>query len=318
MAHMGQGGLLAPSGPDSPPLPVAAGAPALVQSGLQAWLRVSLPQALTWPSTVSLPHFWLPDLSVTLPNLQELNLVPSPSRTRIASLHSQQAPQLAGLPPGQLPDPCPLSRVWLDAAAWPPCLTSLSLQHSSLGRLEAPLTSGLTQLQRLELQGCELVAVAAQVSQLQGLTQLSLRGNQLTGLPQEVAALSLLRNLDLGCNMLADLPPALPRALTCLLLDHNQLKQLPQAVMSLVSLQHLSLSSNWLEGLGHSFALLCDLTHLTRLDLANVSTRKQPLVISTMVLQLQQLRELDVSNNAACEVCCDLSQLPALKALNQQ
>ncbi|GFH32579.1 hypothetical protein HaLaN_31820, partial [Haematococcus lacustris] len=71
----------------------------------------------------------------------------------------------------------------------------------------------------------------------------------------------------------------------------------------LVSLQHLSLSSNWLEGLGHSFALLCDLTHLTRLNLANISTRKQPLVISTMVLQLQQLRELDVSNNAACEEC---------------
>lgn len=152
---------------------------------------------------------------------------------------------------------------------------SLDLSQHHLGTLP-PEVATMTSLVKLDLTGCELTALPDALTNLQSLEELSLVRNALTDLPAELrrlAKLPKLRVLRLGDNRLVALPAeiGLLSSLVELQLQHNRLTTLPAALFSLRSLEVLQLGSA-LDG-------------------------NQLAVIPDAVVELPQLRTLDLRNN---------------------
>ncbi|GIL88583.1 hypothetical protein Vretimale_19082 [Volvox reticuliferus] len=147
----------------------------------------------------------------------------------------------------------------------------LSSQVSTV-QLRARLTSlplenlaSFVNLSRLDIEGCSLAQLPADISLLKNLKVLLAPRNKLTQVPAEIGRLSRsLVQLDLGTNKLTEVPAQLCEltALQILNLMANELEHLPEGIGNLRSLRLLGLKSNKLTELPSSVSKLTSLVEL--------------------------------------------------------
>ncbi|ETV77396.1 hypothetical protein H257_08819 [Aphanomyces astaci] len=159
-------------------------------------------------------------------------------------------------------------------------------------------------LVKLDLSYNDLVAVPADVEQLQALTWLKLKQNQLTDIPPQLASLTSLVYLDLSNNKLHEASSFLGSLVRLreLSLSANVLTSLPDTLGLLVHLETLALHDNQLVCIPSSIA------HLTKLR--SVSVQQNLLETLPPLSSLVLLETLDVSKNK-------LAAMPALDALRR-
>ncbi|XP_057990225.1 disease resistance protein RPV1-like isoform X2 [Hevea brasiliensis] len=216
-------------------------------------------------------------------------------------------------------------------------LQILDLSHS-VHLAKTPNFSGITNLERLILEGCRrLVEVHQSIGHLKRLVSLNLEGcKNLNNLPESICYMKSLETLNIaGCSRLGRLPEHLGNmeALTELLAERTAIKQLPSSIGHLKNLTELSMgglkdgirsiswfpqfSSRLLSKSSKSIAFLppsfAGLSSLTRLVLADFGLSED--AVSIDLGRLYSLVDLDLRGNNFSNLPFGISRLPKLKTL---
>jgi internalin A len=143
--------------------------------------------------------------------------------------------------------------------------------------------SGLTGLETLGLPANSLSDLPISLKELHNLLKLSLSNNQFTALPEFIPTLQNLRTLDLRKNPLTNLPLDLInlRNLLHLVLDNCGFEQIPDVIYEMTSLGSVSFHN----------------THLLGYERYEPKFRNQIKEVSSKILQLTNLKKLNVSEN---------------------
>ncbi|GLC44711.1 hypothetical protein PLESTB_000972000 [Pleodorina starrii] len=171
--------------------------------------------------------------------------------------------------------------------------------------------ANLSNLVRLDVEGCSLMQLPSEISLLKNLQVLLAPRNKLTQVPPEIGRLSRsLTQLDLGNNMLTEVPAQLCQLteLRTLNLMANQLVRLPEELGNLVNLRLLGLKSNKLTELPDSMSRL---TNLVELFITNNQLAELPEGMS----RCSSLVKLQASFNAFTSLPPCLLHLPHLELL---
>ncbi|EFJ52843.1 hypothetical protein VOLCADRAFT_86211 [Volvox carteri f. nagariensis] len=169
----------------------------------------------------------------------------------------------------------------------------------------------LSNLVRLDIEGCNLAQLPAEISLLKNLQVLLAPRNKLTHVPPEIGRLShSLVQLDLGSNKLTEVPGELFQltGLHTLNLMCNELAALPAGLGDLRKLRLLGLKSNKLTSLPASIS---QLTNLVELFLTNNRLTDLPDGMS----QCTSLVKLQASFNSFTSLPACLLRLPLLELL---
>ncbi|GIL63161.1 hypothetical protein Vafri_17275 [Volvox africanus] len=180
-------------------------------------------------------------------------------------------------------------------------LTSLPLEH----------LASFVNLSCLDIEGCRLDQLPAEISLLKNLKVLLAPRNKLTRIPTEIGRLSRsLIQLDLGTNKLTEVPAQLCEltALQTLNLMANELEHLPESIGNLRNLRLLGLKSNKLTELPSSVSKL---TSLVELFITNNRLTDLPEGMS----RCTSLVKLQASFNAFTALPACLLHLPNLELL---
>ncbi|GLI66354.1 hypothetical protein VaNZ11_010126 [Volvox africanus] len=180
-------------------------------------------------------------------------------------------------------------------------LTSLPLEH----------LASFANLSCLDIEGCNLAQLPAEISLLKNLKVLLASRNKLTQIPMEIGRLSRsLIQLDLGTNKLTEVPVQLCEltALQILNLMANELEHLPESIGNLHNLRLLGLKSNKLTELPSSVSKL---TSLVELFITNNRLTGLPEGMS----RCTSLVKIQASFNAFTALPACLLHLPKLELL---
>ena len=153
----------------------------------------------------------------------------------------------------------------------------------------------------LDLSGCQLTAVPAELGQLTNLRRLKLSFNRLSELPASFGQLTNLQVLDVSYNELTLRPVELGQMTNLEVLDlyHNQLTALPPELGGLAQLAGL-----W-PGHNHLTAVPPELGRLTNLNVLHLSYN-QLTVLPAELSRLARLVELDLEGNPLAEPLASL------------
>jgi len=204
-------------------------------------------------------------------------------------------------------------------------LQSLSLLDNSLRSLPVEIGQ-LTHLQSLDLSGNSLTSLPVEIGQLTHLQSLDLSGNSLTSLPAEIGQLTHLQSLDLRDNSLNTLPLEFGQllGLTKFDISGNSLSHFPESIIKLKELQELGLAANQITSLPKEIG---ELTKLGKLSLGRQSLmlNQHQRIYShgnylsnfpPELIQLENLRSLDLSSNSLSALPAGIKQLSKLKKLD--
>lgn len=151
------------------------------------------------------------------------------------------------------------------------------------------------------------------ILQLSNLKYLQLRSTEnITEIPTEISNLSKLEYLDLDNNKIEKISDEISKStsLKTLILSRNNLTFIPNSISKLVNLEKLNLSSNKITNISSH------ITKLIKLKYLNLANNKQSQQISSEILKLEKLEELDLYGNQLKSIPISLFQLNNLKILD--
>jgi len=170
------------------------------------------------------------------------------------------------------------------------CLTFLSLKDNRLGTLPEGFGKGFLKLEKLELQGNNLLSLPCSIGDLKELQILYLQHNALTELPDSIGHLLSLKDLHVNNNRLEQLPDSLGHLLNLenLYLQCNRVKSLPDSFQYLQSIKEIWLHQNDLKKIQVSFPI-----SLTVLKVHNNQIEE----ICSSIASASELEYLDLGGN---------------------
>lgn len=123
-------------------------------------------------------------------------------------------------------------------------LKFLDISYNKLMRFKPNFVSD--SIQRLDLEGNRLRAIAPEIADLHQLSRINLNQNRIDMIPRELFDLQHLLELKLEYNLIADIPEDIQKlkGLEMLDLGFNQLQMLPDGLRNLQQLKWLGLSGN--------------------------------------------------------------------------
>ncbi|KAI8376468.1 uncharacterized protein BYT42DRAFT_574721 [Radiomyces spectabilis] len=220
-------------------------------------------------------------------------------------------------------------------------LTVLQLPYNHFEEVPSCVTK-MKSLRELDLSHNRLTQVPVELAQIDRLEILELGNNQIKELPRELTELGMLRKLNVQHNQLTSFPKIEHatewQKLEELVISQNRLRVLFPASISLLSLQRLDAQHNQISDLMSDQEMSVQLPMLEELLLShNRLSSVSPGVLASApklqtlalawntlaeipdsILQLEQLKRLDVSNNEIRSLSPDLSNLSQLMTFNYE
>ncbi len=168
----------------------------------------------------------------------------------------------------------------------------------------------LTDVQELDLNGCDLAEIPDELGRMQCLEALHLQGNHLDSIPDAIGELRDLQFLDLSHNRLRELPGGLSRlgSLQRLYLVGNRFEALPRPVRAHWALRILDVSNNFLGAIPY---WIRELEYLEVLEANDNSLEELPHQIGW----LPDLRTLQLNRNRIAHLPREIGLLSRLEDL---
>ncbi|XP_076111293.1 leucine-rich repeat serine/threonine-protein kinase 2-like isoform X1 [Mytilus galloprovincialis] len=206
------------------------------------------------------------------------------------------------------------------------CLQKISMSYNKLQTLPEELFKNLPTLKQFEAKSNKITKIPMSLLESNSLKHLDLSDNKIheIGLGDEMWRNENLKFLDLSSNIITEIPKLFCQrvpALTHFFLNCNEIRELPKEPLELPGLKVLELSCNYIKSVPEEFlhgsskleildlenneieslpkqGITSMLPKLIRLKLKkNKLTEKEPLYIPKFILDLQNLRKLDLSDN---------------------
>uniref|UniRef100_H2YRR4 PIF1/LRR1 pleckstrin homology domain-containing protein n=1 Tax=Ciona savignyi TaxID=51511 RepID=H2YRR4_CIOSA len=150
-------------------------------------------------------------------------------------------------------------------------------------------TSFPSTLERLSVNGCQLMRIEGRIIKLKYLTSLNLSNNKIKTLPEQLGSMACLHELDISENELTCFPKELCnpesqlcKTMTCLNLSKNQIELLPENFGEFSQLWSLNLSHNRLKILPKQIG---NLKKLTKFNASNNNLKFLPFSFTSLSLE---------------------------------